>query len=267
MRNTLLSFSSLLLSIVGHTQQNCKNCGVAYMREGLYDSKRKVVVISKYANFSKDYRFLFYDSMMIAERHALYPDTDPQKVHIEVMGYTFIDFRTKSFYNYRHFSDTAGIILAVRQPAKGRVKGGWNFFDPPLLHDSSTALSDTVLEGRSYHRQKRFHTKGGKAVAYEILYYVSEEDRPLAYFRKTIAGGKMASATRLDWPTATTDTMNFLSMEMGSTNLTKEELRVFTAWKKNAIKYPIPKNSEKLYILGPKGSFIVDKRPKYAVRG
>ena len=177
MRMTFVLFLILITAPNGNAQQNCRDCGVAFFRSRHYNLELRVFADP---NGAPDRKYIFYDSMVIAEQLGIYTNTDAnnrETVEIKVCGYTFIDFRTKSFYNYANFSDTARIVLSLRQPAKGRVRGGWNFFDPPRAPDKSHPLPDTVVDGNRYHRLKGFFLKNGDTVYSETQYYVSEKER------------------------------------------------------------------------------------------
>lgn len=262
----VIIFLSLMLGADRGAQQNCTGCGVAFLRNRIYNRELRDYVVTDY---HKDIKFLFYDSMIIAERQALYLNWDTnnrQTWRVEVCGYTFIDFRTKSFYSYRHFSDTARIFFATRQPAKGRVRGGWNFFDPPRVPHTTAPLPDTVVEGTSYHRLKGFFFKNGDTVLSETQFYVSEAERPVAFYGKAVTNGKRFSLIRIESPMLD-KRLTYTTMDVMSQNLTEQELKVFAVWKRNATKLPIPKNKEgKIYVLDSNGKFILDRSPKNAAR-
>lgn len=239
MQKLIIVFLSLLLAVDGIAQQNCRDCGVAFFRYRIYNPELKTFIMPRY---EKDIKYLFYDSMIIAERHGLYSHTDANKKETwrrEVIGYTFIDFRTQSFYDYRNFSDTARIILSVRQPPEGRVHGGWTFFLPPRVPDKSIPLPDTVVDGNRYQRLKGIF-QIGDTIHSETQFYVSEQERPVAYYGKTMANGKKVSLIRIHSQTlAWNPTYN--TMDITSRNLSKKELKVFAVWKRNARKTPVAK--------------------------
>ncbi|MDB5206678.1 MAG: hypothetical protein JWR72_1753 [Flavisolibacter sp.] len=241
MRIILIFLVSQLLTIRGTTQQNCENCGVAYQGVRLFKPERNAYILPAY---ERDIKYLFFDSMVIAERHGLFTETDSKNRETwrrEVIGYTFIDFRTKTFYDYSHFSDTARVIKTMRQPAKGRVEGGWNFFDPPQQPPNSVALSDTVLDGVKCSRLKVFFTKDSDTTIIKTMYYVSEAECPLAYYGKTTVQGKRFSYIRTDDFDVASGLKTYHSMDITSNTLSKKELRIFAAWKRNAKKHPVKK--------------------------
>lgn len=106
---------NLLLTIDSTAQQNCQNCEVAYSRTRYLNPATNAYVKPQ---SEWDTRFLFYDSVIIVEQHALAIKTDANNDNTRepyLIGYIFLDVRTKSFYRYLNFSDTAQIQVATRQ--------------------------------------------------------------------------------------------------------------------------------------------------------
>ena len=234
--------ASLLLTICSSAQQNCKNCGVAFQRMRLYKPDRNAYILPAH---ERDIRYLFYDSMMILERHGLFIETDSKKRETwrrEVIGYTFVDFRTQTFYDYRHLSDTANIIKATRRPGDGREGGGWAFFEKnPRQYEKPVSLPDTILNGIKCNRLKGFFSKDGDTTLIETMYYISEVERPLGYYGKVTVNGKRFSFIRLDDIDVASGLKTYSCMDITSRNLSKKELKVFAAWKRNAAKHPVKK--------------------------
>lgn len=182
--------------------------------------------------------------MLIVERHGLTIESDKgsEKWRRDVIGYIFADFRTQTYYWYRHFSNTARIIKATRECDTKKGGSGWCLFNSePRQPDKSIPLTDTVLDGIKCHRQLGYFLNNGDTGLIETMYYVSEAERPLPYYGKTVVNGKRFSFIRLDNFSVASKLRDYSTMEITSRNLTKKELKVFAAWKRNAAKKPVPK--------------------------
>jgi hypothetical protein len=226
---------SLVFSTQGAAQQNCKDCGVAYQKVRLYKPELNAYVLPAY---ERDIKYLFFDSMMIYERHGLFIETDSKNRETwrrDVIGYTFVDFRTQTFYDYRNFSDTAGLVQVHRKPAEG-----WIFFGKPRVLEGSSQLPDTVLNSVTYSRLKGYLTKGKDTTLIETMYYIIEDERPLAYFGKVTVNSKRFSFVRLDDLDVASGLKTYSSMDITSRNLSKKELKVFAAWR-NAARHHVRK--------------------------
>lgn len=241
MRTAFVLFLMVILALGGKAQQNCQDCGSGYFRDRLFKPELNRYVLGKY---ERDTRFLFFDSMMIVERHRIEIENDrttnKEKWRRIVIGYKFVDFRSQTFYEYRHLSDTARILKANRHPY-GQLGGGGMYFGDPRQPHRSTPLPDTVLNSEKCHRLKGIYFHNGDTSLIETMYYVEEAERPLAYHGKTIINGKRYSFIRLETTNLIpTKLKSYSVMDITSRNLTKKELRVFAAWKRNADRHPVP---------------------------
>lgn len=241
MRLIIFLFISLT-SANCHSQKNCKDCGVAMLKDRIHDPKLNAYVVPSI--YEADVRWLFYDSMMIVERHGVTSHTDVKGIETAkrfVIGYMFIDFRTQSYYRYIHFSDTARIIKKMREFPWAETEDGEHYIYFTRNQPNSISLPDTVLNGTKCHRIRGFWTRNNDTSFIETMYYVDEKERPLAYAGKTIVNGKKFSYVRLDDLDIKHSVKRYSTMDIVSNNLTKKELRVFEAWKKNAKENPVPK--------------------------
>jgi hypothetical protein len=233
----------LLIATFGTAQQNCQNCGVSYSRTRVLNQATNAYVKPQ---SEWDSRVLFYDSVVIAEQHALGIKTDANNNNTwdpYLIGYTYIDLRTKSFYRYRHFSDTAQILVATRQFGDKVEAGGWNYFSmKPRAPHKSIPLTDTVLNGTKCHRLLGLWFEKGDTSYIETLYYVSEAKWPSLVLHRTVVNGKRFSVIRWDHTAfIPRERTGYSCVEITSNNLTKEDLKVFVAWRRNAKKYPVLK--------------------------
>lgn len=262
MQSAASVFLLLLLATHSAAQQNCRGCGAGFSRDRIYEPALNTYVLPKY---ERDPKFWFYDSMVITERHRLNIEKDgkgKERWWREVIGYTFLDVRTKCFYNYGHFSDTARIQKATRQMGEGQSKSGWNYFLQPRIPHQSVPLTDTVLYGTNCHRLLGFWLVQSDTVLVETMYYVSEAKSPLISCGKTVVDGKRFSIIRLDDFSVANKIRHYSFIDVTSQNLTQKEMKVFGAWKRNAARHPVPKLSEGPYTLDSKRLFVPEKRAK-----
>lgn len=229
----------LLLAASGNAQQNCQNCGVIYSRVRVFNPELNDYVPPKYG---MDVRRLFYDSISISERYEIVSNVDSKNHETwqrRVIGYVFWDLRTWSFYYYENFSDTARFLWSKREPER-RSKKGSNNLERLRIPHKSILLSDTVLDGTRCGRLRGLWFEKGDTVLVATMYYVSEKDRPIEPLNKTIVNGQRVSVIREDDFDVASKRKAYSSADVVSHNLTKEELEVFAAWKRNLQKYPAP---------------------------
>lgn len=102
-------------------------------------------------------RYWCKDSMVIAETigaSVSYQGASSDQFS-DTMRFTFINLKTKEYYRYRHFSDTARLIKSFIGPDPLSPDGSWNFFQNKRLYHIDTlkpSLSDTFILGRKYKR-------------------------------------------------------------------------------------------------------------------
>lgn len=232
-----------LVTFHASAQQNCTNCGVAYLKDRLFKPERNEYILPMH---ERDEKRLFYDSMMIMERFTLfiYEDAKGRETwHMDVTGYTFVDFRRKVFCNYRNFSDTARMKSATDAAEHtGWKDGGWAYFGKEgKKYEHSVLLPDTVLDGTRYGRLRGFLLNNGDTTIIETLYYVPEAERPMGFMGKVDVKSKKYSFVRWDHYDVASGIHGYRSIDINSHNLSKQELKVFAAWRKNAAKIELKK--------------------------
>ena len=162
-----------------------------------------------------------------------------------VAYYLFIDRTSKAFYNYSSFSDTATILDRYSQGDTAEIKGlgGWSFYKSHNLDivGSPQQLSDTLVKGITY-RRLGLNLKAQFGQSTVIGYLRCDKKGTMFQFDKDFGEKVGCPLVRIDYfpfpnaPTGTSDELLFIR-----DSLTKEELKVFDAWKKNMNKYPIKK--------------------------
>lgn len=252
MRQLYIFFFAFFLSC--KTTKSSYDSWVALYRNRIWDDRKGFVL----PEYERDTRSLCYDSLIIVERQRLNIHRHNGKQtswNVDVIGYTFIDLRTKSFYEYDTFSDTATIKDSYIQPASGRVKGGWNFFDAPKKAVKiNIALPDTVLNGVLVERIKNIYytdLSETEASGERIIYLACKSPAPFFFLEKIEGEKSKCPIIRRDILSCVPSSncsktiKGFEEIEVFKSTLSFAEMKVFKAWKKNSLLYPakIPKNN------------------------
>lgn len=239
----------ILLCLSGfssNAQQNCKGCGSFYRIDRMFKPELNTYIVPRYM---EDVKRLFYDSMMIMPRHrtVINYDTKGQQVQrVDVIGYTLVDYRKKTFTNYGSFSDTARRLYLGDEGYGNLGDAASRFLNTKgKTYEHSIPLTDTVLDGIKCSRIKGFFIEKGDTILSEILYYVSETERPIAYMGKVNIGNKKYSFIRMDHYDYGSGIRGYSAITNLSHNLTREEIKVFEAWRRNAAKFEVKKKTKK----------------------
>lgn len=226
---TMLSCSS---------QRNCTNCGLVVSKLKFFDT-----VAYRYIDnqiYWPDHKIWYKDSMVIEEISGIYIKTDTAGQEwrkVEVLHYTFIDLRSRSFYDYITFSDTARIIKQYTQPDSLGVPGGSFFYVPRdlTITEPVQVFTDTVIENIIYKRIK--FSNGNRS---SIGYLQCDRKGTLFQFYKLYGekvGCPMVRIDDLSTPESPISTSSQVDFVID--HLTQEELKVFSAWERNAKRNPI----------------------------
>lgn len=224
-------------------QNDHPNQGHAFLKYMRYDSKKKEYVLDR------QLKYIYYDSALIVERDQLnrYTNmvTGEKKIWTEIIGYTYVDLRTKSFYLYKNFSDTAKIEDSYLQPIKGRPKGGWSFFKKPSkMPYGSIPLEDTAINNVIYKRIKSYHpweTGGTDTSWHQIYFFDCDSKTPFLNVGKASDGPRDCVITRIESHTYKNDLKLYDEIKIVPQKLTLKEIKVFASWKRNVKKYPVRK--------------------------
>jgi hypothetical protein len=159
--------------------------------------------------------------------------------------YLFMDRKSKSFYHYSSFSDTARIIDKYILPdtAVMRGVGGWPFYRNWDINitDSIKTLTDTVINKIAY-RRAQFPIISNGFLTTIVAYQRCDRIGSVFQFDKNLGNKLGCPVTRIDYlpssvdPTPISSEINFLR-----DTLTKTELKVFDAWERNARNKPVKK--------------------------
>lgn len=236
-----LFLSSLIhFSLCCSAQSDYANCGVVISRVKFLDTISQEYISSQI--YWPDHKIWYKDSLVIEEIPGIYikrNTTGQEWRKIEVLHYTFIDLRSWSFYNYNTFSDTAKVIKRYTQPDSLNVPGGSTFYVPrdvPVT-EPPIDLSDTLI-GRTLYRRVKFINKANNTVM--IGYLRCDKRGTLFQYYKLY--GKMSGCPLVridDLPTSQYPIPTSAQVEFVSDTLTAYELKVFSAWERNAINNPV----------------------------
>lgn len=195
-----------------------------------------------FPTYAPDQRLLIRDSAVIAETIGIFGVLE-EKRYTAVIHYTFINLRTREFYRYLHFSDTAKMIRKFIGPDSMGIDGGWNFYQPHgkyHLYDGEQ-WSDTILNGIS-HKKRRIYVlpdPGNAAVKEQgVIYMRCDKKGVLVQYDKELGDRLGCPIVRADrWPHQWGN-LSF-QLEYAADKFTPEEERVFDAWEENAKRNPV----------------------------
>ncbi len=216
------------------SSEKLKNCGSVKLKLRLIEKKTGQEIP---VPFYEDFHFFFLDSMIICEQIALNVRTDENNNETKervIKGYTFIDLPSKTYTTYKTFSDTSSYIKHYKQPDTGRVEGGWNFISTPDPDSVIGPPVDTVINGIAFCKYLCKKSSSNQEIFSFIFVKKKPTTIPLYFtFRHEFTRSLGSPVTRVE-NIVEKDSYNLSSEYVLLKNtLTKEELSVFTRWKKN----------------------------------
>jgi hypothetical protein len=232
-----------------------KNCGSVLLKHRMLNLQTGEFVLPA---FERDRKVWYMDSLVIGEGAHVDIENDKNGKLIwktYVGEYTFIDLRTKSYYEYLTFSDTAKIVDSYSEAKEGGNKRGWKFFSTTILFppEKTGNLSDTVIDKISYKRIKTIDSvsvpnlkgqNGIDSTQIQIRIGYLRCDLPILIFSmdKNVEKRSGCQVVRFDQIAPSNQSVISTQIEFLIQSLTNEEIKVFGAWKKNLAKYPIKNN-------------------------
>jgi hypothetical protein len=138
-------------------------------------------------------------------------------------------------FQLQEISDTAKVLKNYSDIDSVTIDEGRNFYSSQRFdYDSSKKLEDTVINTLVYKRIRINKSFNGNPI-YLILYYMCDKKGKFIKLFKPISDSIGCSIVRDD--TFIEDRL-FMTIEpeFVSDNLSKNELRIFDAWEKNARK-------------------------------
>ena len=241
---------SLILIVV------CNGCGIQnkisnsdswILKMWTFDKGSKKFIPS---NSFADWKFLSYDSMIIAEGQAIKysrENNSAPKIEHVIDKYTFIDLRARTYYEYLNFSDTAAIMDKFAQVGTEKAKGGWGFFTDKsdIELKNMTHLPDTTIEKIMYKRVRSFKNAptpdNPNRIEYQIGYFRCDKGNYYYRLDNPLSIKMGCPAVRFEHLSSDLQSGMAYSIEFLPGKLTPEEIKVFEAWRKNARENPVNK--------------------------
>ena len=242
--NLMFFLFFVFLIIACRSQNNFKNGGVIEHRVRIYDSTRQ-----GYLNefIAPDMKIWYKDNLVIEEIKTVKITDTSEGItkEVNVAYYLFIDTKSKVFYNYSSFSDTAKILNKYSQADTMEIPGlgGWRFYASHDLNaiESPRFLADTTINYIVYKRVQLI-VKGKNTLTTVIGYLRCDKKGTMFQIDKNFSKKMGCPMVRVDYLASPQDPLS-VSTEIVFINdsLSKAELKVFEAWEKNMKKYPVSK--------------------------
>lgn len=156
----------------------------------------------------------------------------------------YVNLKTKTLYDYKHFSDTAKIFHKAALPDSLWTDAGWSFYTDkaPVIKDTPAPLCDTMVANVLYKRAK-----------FCFSWHDPQKDYIIGYFRYDLEN-RMFSLENAYCRKSNCTLMKYYNYRTGmskpfgskeivylSDALSKEQLNVFAAWEKNEKENPVEK--------------------------
>jgi len=258
----LLIYSLLFIS--GCTsQKKLKHTGVLSSELRMQHANSDEIIIPDY---SSDIKMWYWDRYVI-QRIMLIRIFDSADVHTwrtEESFYTFLDLKTRNYFRYSSFSDTARMIQCCYTTTDSLgIEYGWNFFYKPVIAKKPeiTFLTDTVLNGITYKRAMSFRNKTlpDKKIIVEPnqMYYFHTTRKALVFtLNHSLTELTGYPVTRIDlFDSFKSDHAKFRwirQIQFEADSLTAGEKKVFKKWIENAKQDPVKYNATTDSIYTPK---------------
>jgi len=226
-------------------QRHCGNCGIILHQHRVFDTLGGRWVQPEY---HKDLTIWYKDSLVIEEAQRLNIINDhrtgKETWEIVIDHYTFIDLRSRSFYEYTSFSDTAVIRKKYTQPDSAYITGGWNFYryNHVMMTKNLHRLGDTIMNGINYMRIKSEDVRisNGKETRISGLGYLRCGKRNTLFRVDNPLSKKMGCPlVRYEFFERPANRFVSTQIEFLTDRLTDEQLKIFAAWELNAHNNPV----------------------------
>lgn len=234
----MLTIGTIYLVLLSCTSKpKMINNGIVEMKTAFYDSRGTPSFI--------DLKQVWYkDSSTIEKinRTDFLTVGSKTTVTYSTLLFRFIDLRQKIFYDYKHFSDSAMPINKAPLPDSMMTDYGWSYYSHKVrrIQGIPQELSDTLI-GHLNYRRIRFNFIGDElAKGYKIGYYRCDEKARMFSLEKSYSKKINCTMIRFeDFQYGLTIPLVTVDVEILSDSLNSEELRIFDAWQKNLMKYPV----------------------------
>lgn len=195
--------------------------------------------------FKDTAKIWYFDSATIQEIHSIDTNTDTANittVTYRPMFHLYIDLRTRTWYHYVSFSDTAAVMAKGFLPNTGYMDYGWSYFSDNILVivTPPKMVKDTTIDDVQYRRGKFVFKGDDSSKKFNVGYWRCDGKGNLFSKEKQYSRKIGCTLTKLfsfqpgkEKPYGSTE-IDFLPDK-----LTDEELKVFTAWAKNTKQNPV----------------------------
>lgn len=246
----LLFFTNMAIGLLSCEAQN------EYLKSGVVihgyrqiDLKTNEVSIPEY---HRDWKVWYMDCLIIQEAGLVHINEDTNSIetwYSDVLYYTFIDLRTRSFYRYSSFSDTATMIKCCYTQADSvPVGGGWNFYYHPAPKKviNTLPMSDTIIDNKVYKRAfsspNSSEDSSSEREVRKIYYFDCSRENSMFTINYNIS--KLfdnCPLVRIEYlPNKSEDNFMAISfVEFLADTLTENEIKVFNVWKEKSKKFPL----------------------------
>jgi hypothetical protein len=223
---------------------------------GQTDNSDKVGIVQLKTNFYNidgtpmfvDILKIWYkDSVAIEEVNRTNTVTDiagVTTVNYELILYRYIDLKTKTLYDYKSLTDTAKIVNKASLPDTMMKDYGWSFYSDKiiLIQGQPEMLIDTIIENEPYKRIKYSLLHQDPKKNFDIGYLKCDGKQSMFSLEKHYSR-KINCTMVKNFSFQYGNQYPYASREVSyiSDTLSKQELKVFEAWERNAKNNPISK--------------------------
>lgn len=235
----IIALSLNFTSCISLAQENKSDeTGVVQKKTSFYNADGTTMLIGLL-------KIWYKDSVAIEEVNRTNTVTDTAgltTVNYELILYRYIDLKNKTLYDYKSFTDTAKIINKALLPDSMMKDYGWSFYSDKTvqIQGQPELLSDTVLKDIKYKRIKYSLLHQDPKKNFDIGYLRCDGRQSMFSLEKRYSRERNCILVKnfsfqygKKYPYASRE-VNFLS-----DTLTKEELKVFDAWERNAKNNPV----------------------------
>ena len=242
-----LSITYLIISFwcisCASTKKNSTE-GLLLNQSGFLDHNTKKYIPDQIGG---EHKVWYQDSIVIEEsgRTDIRNDSNGQRFISTVDHYIYIDLKTRSFYEYKTFSDTTKILKKYTQSDSININLGWSFFKyhNVIPRENMKVLADTIINNISYKRTESVHVvqdiRRGPVAQSIVAYMRCDKKNSIFHYDRALDEQIGCPVTRFEMRDKGAITSAVFEMEFVRDILTPEELKVFAAWKRNAKLNPV----------------------------
>lgn len=232
----------LLLIACSWQRHGTSVMGIVQVKQRFWDSTSNSFYEDKYL---KGLQAWYKDSTVILESLLINIDNQNKaNTNVAVDHFIYIDLKTKSFYEYKSFSDTAKIIKQYTQPETVRVPDSWSFYmyQKMVYKGNRKALTDTLIGTVHYKRfsvSEIFKVETGDRHFSCVAYLRCDKKKSVFHLDRAFDESSACPLTKIIYYNEVGTPLQAHELDYIRDTLSRNELKVFAAWKKNAEFNPI----------------------------